>query len=159
MIMARAYGHAVYSNDRSTKNAALLVKRLDPLPLAMGVNHFVPGFPDTDETLHERPLKYRVTEHAERAAIYDAAANGVATYGLTMVCPWACCSDCARAIVLSGIRTVVGHKQAADMTPPRWKEEVDMGLDILARGGVKFICLDAKIGHVKNLFNGEVWLP
>lgn len=159
MMMGRAYQHAKCSNDRSTKNAAILVKGIDPLPLAVGVNHFVPGFVDTDEEFHKRPFKYIITEHAERAAIYDAAANGVATYGLTMICPWACCSDCARAIVLSGIKTVVGHMQAADMTPERWRKEVDAGLDILERGGVGFIDLSVKIGGVENLFDGKVWLP
>jgi dCMP deaminase len=159
MVMARAYNKAWESNDQSTKNGAILVKGLDPLPLAQGVNHFTPGFDDTDEALHARPRKYEITEHAERAAIYDAAANGVSTYGLTMVCPWACCTDCARAIVLAGIRVVVAHKQAADKTPERWQAEVDAGIDICKRGGVKFVYLDAKIGRVKNLFSGEVWLP
>lgn len=159
MMMGRAYELAKLSNDRSTKNGAILVNGIDPLPLASGVNHFAPGFNDADEELHKRPLKYRITEHAERAAIYDAAARGVATHGLTMICPWACCSDCARAIVLSGIKTVVGHWQAGLMTPSRWQEEVAMGIDILERGGVGFIDLDAKIGRVKNLFDGKVWLP
>ena len=159
MMMGRAYKLAEGSNDRSTKNGALLIDGIDPFPLATGVNHFVPGYADTDAALHRRPGKYTITEHAERAAIYDAAANGVPTYGLTMICPWACCPDCARGIVLSGIRMVVGHKQASDMTPPRWQGLVADGLDILLSGGVKFISLDAKIGGVKNLFDGKVWLP
>ena len=159
LMMKHAYDRAWESNDLSTKNAAILINGLDTLPLAKGVNHFVPGYDDTDAALHKRPRKYTITEHAERAAIYDAAANGVPTYGLTMICPWACCPDCARGIVLSGIRIVVGHKQASDMTPPRWQGLVADGLDILSSGGVKFISLDAKIGHVKNLFDGKVWLP
>jgi dCMP deaminase len=159
MMMERAYVYAWESNDLSTKNAAILVNGIDPLVLAKGVNHFAPGFDDADENLHRRPKKYGITEHAERAAIYDAAANGVATYGLTMICPWACCADCARGVVLSGIKVVVGHKQASDMTPPRWQGAVRDGLEVLARGGVKFISLDAKIGGVKNLFDGKVWLP
>ncbi len=159
MMMARAYDRAWESNDLSTKNAAILVKGIDPLDLAHGVNHFVPGFDDRVSANHKRPWKYTITEHAERAAIYDAAARGVATHGLTMICPWACCPDCARAIVLSGIERVVGHKQAADMTPPRWQGLVEQGLYILASGEVEFIYLDAKIGGVKNLFDGKVWLP
>ena len=76
-----------------------------------------------------------------------------------MVCPWACCSDCARAIVLAGIPLVVAHKQAFAMTPERWREEIAVGLEILEGGGVTYHLLDSKIGEVENLFNGEVWYP
>jgi dCMP deaminase len=147
------------STDTSTKNGALLIHPIDETVLVGGVNSFVDPDMASDPRNYDRPRKYQVTEHAERAVIYKAASHGIRTKGLIMVCPWACCSDCARAIVLAGIPLVVAHKQAFAMTPDRWREEIDVGLEILEGGGVTYNLLDSEIGGVKNLFNGKVWCP
>ena len=159
-LMRRAYQLASEeSTDTSTKNGALLIDPVDRGVMVTGVNHFAVPDMSSDLRNYVRPRKYQVTEHAERAVIYKAAQRGIRTDGLIMVCPWACCSDCARAIVLAGIPLVVAHKQASDKTPERWREEVDVGLEILEGGGVTYYLLDSKIGNVKNLFDGEVWYP
>jgi dCMP deaminase len=147
------------STDTSTKNGALLVQPVDGTVMVGGVNAFIDPDMASDARNYERPRKYKVTEHAERAVIYKAAFQGFRTRGLIMVCPWACCSDCARGIVLAGIPLVVAHKQAYDKTPERWREEVAVGLEILEGGGVTYHLLDSEIGEVENLFNGEVWYP
>jgi dCMP deaminase len=147
------------STDTSTKNGALLVDPVDRHVVLGGVNAFTNSDMASEARNYERPRKYQVTEHAERAVIYKAAKRGVCTEGLIMVCPWACCSDCARGIVLAGIKLVVAHKQAFAMTPARWQEEIDVGLEILEGGGVTYHLLDSEIGGVENLFNGEVWYP
>ena len=147
------------STDTSTKNGALLIDPVDGEVVAGGVNSFAAPGMSSDLRNYVRPRKYQVTEHAERAVIYRAAWHGTRTEGLIMVCPWACCSDCARGIVLAGIKLVVAHKQAFAMTPDRWREEIDVGLEILEGGGVTYYLLDSKIGDVKNLFDGEVWYP
>jgi dCMP deaminase len=158
--MRRAYQLADdQSTDTSTKVGALLIDPVDGVVLTAGVNAFTNLDMANDPRNYERPRKYKVTEHAERASIYSAAKCGIRTEGLTMVCPWACCSDCARAIVLAGIPLVVAHQQAYDKTPDRWREEVDVGIEILTGGGVEYRLLDAEIGDVENLFNGEVWYP
>ncbi len=146
------------STDTSTKNGAILVDS-DGYILVGSVNAFTnPGMAN-DPRNRERPRKYKVTEHAERAAIYKAARAGISTSGLTMVCPWACCSDCARGIILAGIPLVVAHQRAFDMTPERWREEVDIGIEILRGSGVEYVLYSGEIGEVENLFNGEVWRP
>jgi hypothetical protein len=61
--------------------------------------------------------------------------------------------------VLSGIRKVVAHKQAYDITPDRWRESIAIGLEILRAGGVEYELLDAKIGYVQNRFDGRLWNP
>ena len=159
-LMRRAYQLADdHSTDTSTKVGALLVNLIDGEIKSAGVNSFTDLDMMNDPRNYERPRKYKVTEHAERASIYDAAQRGVQTRGLVMICPWACCSDCARGIVLAGIPLVIAHKQAYDKTPDRWREEVDVGIEILTGGGVLYHLLDAEIGGVENLFNGEVWCP
>ena len=146
------------STDTSTKIGAVVIND-DGVVLSSGANTFVdPAMAAIPEN-HERPRKYKITECAERAAIYRAAMFGVQLSGLTMVCPWACCSDCARGIFLAGIRLVIAHQQAFDRTPDRWREEVDLGIEILENLGVRYMLYDGEIGNVENLFNGEIWYP
>ncbi|MHC4301398.1 MAG: hypothetical protein ACYS7Y_29370 [Planctomycetota bacterium] len=151
------------STDLSTHNAAVLVNE-DAVPLtilAQGYNAHLPGF-EMHPQAHERPFKYNVTEHAERAVIYDAAYHGVCTRGLTMIANWVACPDCARGIVLPGIRRVVCHKQCMDRTPPRWDEMVNLGLEMCTDNEVnpvEVIQWDGTVGGVDNLNNGEIWYP
>jgi dCMP deaminase len=158
MFMHIAYETAQLSTDLSTKNGAILIR--DSFPLVSGFNHHVRGF----EGVHERPLKYDVTEHAERAVIYAAAKFGIQTDGLTLVANWVACPDCARAIVEAGIRQVICHKECQDRTNnvrpdgSGWKESVALGLNILKKGGVELIEWSGHVG-IENLNNGEIWTP
>lgn len=54
-----------------------------------------------------RPHKYNWIEHAERSVIYKAARYGYPLDGATMYMRWFPCAECARAIVSSGISTLV----------------------------------------------------
>jgi len=80
--------------------------------------------------------KHAVTEHAEREAIYKAAACGVPLAGSTMYAPWFACTDCARAIILSGIRQVVGLVSLRNATPKRWAVNISLADVMLQRSGV-----------------------
>ena len=51
--------------------------------------------------------RYYVIEHAERAAIFLALRSHAELTGATLYCTRFPCSDCARAIVWSGIKRVV----------------------------------------------------
>ncbi len=147
------------SDDRSTRNGAILVKHNQMIPLLAGANRFPARSLVGDEANHARPRKYAFTEHAERDVIYLAAKSGLQTDGLVMVCPWACCAECARAIAISGITQVIAHKQAHDMSPERWQQPIEDGKEILQACGVKYTLYDGKIGQVDNLFNGRNWCP
>lgn len=79
--------------------------------------------------------RYHLIEHAERAAIYQALRNGQSLEGATIYCTRFPCSDCARAIVWSGIARVVlsvGYAGEA-----RWLEAQRAALLVLRRAGVK----------------------
>jgi len=147
------------SDDRSTKNGAILVNPCQNVPLLFGSNRFPHPSLAENEANHERPRKYAFTEHAERDVIYLAAKCGLVTEGLVMVCPWACCAECARAIVMAGITRVVAHKQAHDMSPERWQQPIEEGREILASRNVEYYLWDGEVGGVWNLFNGEMWRP
>jgi len=98
--------------------------------------------------------KADVIEHAERAAIYKAASCGYATAGGVLYAPWFACPECARAIVLAGIREVVGLKSLRLATPERWLWPITVGDAILRAGGVGVRLVDGETGVVIR-FNGE----
>lgn len=131
---ALRYARAV-SSDTNTQVGAVLVagKRL-----VYGVNRTVCRI--------DGASKYDVTEHAERAAIYKAAAVGIATAGSTLYAPWFACTDCARGIVLAGVREVVGLVSLRRATPQRWLENIELADEILSRGGVNVRWLNETVG-------------
>jgi len=95
-----------WSKDRSTKVGSVVVDDRNTL-VSMGWNGFPRGIDDSVEARHARPAKYEWTEHAERNAIYNAAATGANIRGCTMYLAWFPCADCARAIIQSGITKVI----------------------------------------------------
>jgi dCMP deaminase len=123
------------SHDHTTKVGAVIVagKRM-----VYAANRIVARIEGVD--------KYAVTEHAERAAIYKAAATGVATAGATMYAPWFACTDCARGIILAGIREVVGLVSLRQATPRRWLENLELADEMLSRGGVNTRWLNETVG-------------
>lgn len=147
-----------FSEDPNTRNGAIIVDKKGAI-IGVGANRMPAVSLATPENL-QAPKKYTLIEHAERDAVYSAARwTNAMLDGSTMFCPYACCPDCARAIGLSGIRTVVVHKQCMDKTPERWREPIEIGHDILKRMGVEIISWSGVIGEIENTFDGEVWTP
>lgn len=146
------------SPDPSTKVGAILFfpNRLARL---FGTNHLLTGYPKTPADLTNRARKYKLIEHAERDVIYQAAKIGFSTADAMMVCPWAGCSDCARAICSVGIKQVIAHKDALDKTPDRWLEDLQIAKELFESSGVNYIQWSGKVGDCKNLFNGVYWNP
>lgn len=124
--LALAKWASLNSNDPDTKVGCLIMSGNDVLSVAW--NEFPDGVKDTEER-RTRPLKYKYTEHAERAAIYDAAKRGVALEGATMYLPYYPCSDCARAIICCGIRELVCY--APNFECPTWGQEFRIAGDML----------------------------
>lgn len=141
------------SQDLSTHNAALLVS--DGVVVASGVNRLPTGVAHSCDRLSLRPAKYLYVEHAERNAVYDAARRGVMTEGLVMYCPWFACADCARAIVESGVREVVGHKFEGAEGYGSWKDSIEAGLQMLKEANVAVRYLEGAVGVDGLLFNGQ----
>lgn len=157
--LREAYQHAaLMSEDTSTHNAAILLDPKTGDEVARGVNHY-PGNFRNYPSCHKRPAKYEYVEHAERDVIYTCCRQGIQTRGLIMVCPWACCSDCARAIAFANIRIVIAHLQAFDRSPDRWKDSIRIGMDILREENVIYHLLDVEVGRCVNLFDGKEWAP
>lgn len=155
------YKLASHSKDPSTQNGAILVDLDSETPgvIGRGINRFPNGVQDTPERW-QRPLKYQVIEHAERNAIYDAARAGYKTAGTTLVCAWAACADCARAIIQTGVKTLVRHKQASDRSPGDWLKSIEIADVMLHEAGVNIVDYDGDLdAGIAVLHTGKLWRP
>jgi dCMP deaminase len=131
MDMARLV--ATWSKDRSRTCGAVIVDDRNVV-VALGWNGFPRGVDDDVDARHERPAKYLWTEHAERNAIYNAAACGHATRGCTMILPWYPCADCARAIIQAGLVCIVCIEP--DWNDHIWAEAFAVTREMLTEAGV-----------------------
>jgi dCMP deaminase len=122
-----------WSKDRSTRVGCVIVGPNREIR-STGYNGFPRGVDDAPEERHTRPAKYKWTEHAERNAIYNAARIGVSIDGCTMYVPWFPCMDCARAVLQSGIKTLVAYRP--DFDDPQWGEDFRLALRLFEEGGV-----------------------
>lgn len=157
-LLAEAYRTATQSPDPSSQAGTLVCSPLGTV-LSRACNTFPPGIHATPENL-ERPRKYEVVEHAERGALYALLrANAGMTRDPVMVAPWAACTDCARAIVLSGIKTLVRHSDVMERSPERWLESITLADEILVAGNVDIVEIAGPVGGPTILHCGEEWTP
>ena len=159
-LMGKAYHMATQSPDKSSQNGAILVHRETDGEMSIvskGYNHFYKGIPPE---LDDRDEKLRRIEHAERDCIYDAAYKGVEVKGSILVCPWQACSDCARAIIGSGVSAIIYHRQRYLLTDKRWIDQVNQSLGWLQAGGVHVFEYDGLVrGARPILVSGKLWSP
>lgn len=133
LMLRTAHGVAGLSNDQSTQIGALIVR--DSQIITTGYNHIPNKVLDTPER-HIRPGKYRHFEHAERDAIYNCARLGKSVAGATLyISKWFPCSDCARAIIASGIVRVFAEELTS--MPDHWIDDMRAAYDMLNEAGIK----------------------
>lgn len=133
--MALAEHIAGWSKDRSTKVGCVIVGPHREIR-ALGYNGFPRGADDTVECRHERPLKYRWTEHAERNAVYNATLTGTSLEGCTAYVTVYPCTDCARALIQSGVRDVFVGSWCID-SGPQWDADFKVSGEMLAECNVR----------------------
>ncbi len=158
-LLRLAYRKALDSPDPSTQNGAYLVTGESGVPIAntFACNEFPRGVMSTPERW-ERPLKYDIVGHAERGAVFAAAAAGIKTSGLTMVAAWAACSPCAGAIISAGIHTLITHVPA-DVDHAAWNESIALAMTMLGEAGVTVRVNSERLGCVPVLRNGTLFTP
>lgn len=132
---------AKLSEDPSVQNGAIIINANEvglPNLVGLGWNHIPMGKGGPERW--ERPAKYMWVEHAERAAIYNAArAGSPSLVGATMYCPWASCADCGRAIVESGIARLVRLPMGL---AEGWNESLSIADQIMAECGVEIVTIE-----------------
>lgn len=142
-FMELAFVIASWSKDPSTKTGAVVVGP-DKEIRATGYNGLVRGVDDEVKERMERPTKYDFFEHAERNAVYNACLTGTSLKGCVMYATHTPCTDCARAIIQSGIKTVVTNKIIIDENTPKgtWRDKLDFSAQMFKEAGVEYIELD-----------------
>jgi dCMP deaminase len=163
-IMADAISH-----DPRTQIGTVLVGS-DGRCVGSGVNSLPIGLTDGDSDIEgtrnspycSTELKYTYMEHSERNAIYSAIRSGKPCKDVVMFCPAFSCVECSRAIIQSGIKVVVGHKQQCDLISERWKNSVAIGREMFDKAGVVYCEWDGKIKSNPPLtiqYNGAAFEP
>ena len=102
-FLKMAHKTASWSKDDSSKVGCVIVN-YDGTVVSMGYNGIPRGVDDTIQERYIRPNKYLWFEHAERNAIYQSIGS---VKNCTLFVTHVPCADCARAIVQTGINTVV----------------------------------------------------
>jgi deoxycytidylate deaminase len=148
-----AYEEARKSGDLSTQNGAILVDSATGQIVARGRNDIPEMCCDRPER-RQRPLKCHWVCHAESWVLATAARTGVRTGGLTMYATWAACAECAKAIVMCGVKKLVRHH-----TPlhdhATWADSIAIGDQMFAEAGIEVVDLAVELGETVR-FNGEV---
>ena len=129
------------SKDPSSKIGAVIVNK-DHSVLSTGFNGFPRGINETIGARWVRPDKYKYVAHAESNAIFNACKTGVALEGSTLYLlgmgpPAAPCTECAKAIIQSGIKRVVGRGYKP--VPENWEGDFEFSLALLKEAGVEFV--------------------
>jgi dCMP deaminase len=123
---------ASWSEDQHTKIGAVIVNDRNVV-LSIGWNGLPRGVNGNVLARHERPLKYGFFEHAERNAILNAAAHGIALLGSTMYTQYIPCADCGRALIQSGIKHLVVKRAFYD---ERWKPSELIAQEMMLESGL-----------------------
>ena len=136
---------AMKSKDPSSRIGAVIVTK-DHLPVTHGFNGIPRGVDDTVPSRNDREQdKYSYFEHAERNAIFNAAAEGSACRGTTMYVTDLPCSPCAGAITQSFIDEVIVDSLAFENKDfiERWSKDILHALIKFQEKGVNLEVFDS----------------
>ena len=125
------------TDDTKKGVAAIIVK--DDNIISHGVNELPKGCLKLKERC-EAPLKYNWILHAERNAILKAAKEGIKIDGCSMYVTYFPCSDCARAIIQSGISKVYSPKP--DLTHHKWGNSWREAILMFTECNIEIIWID-----------------
>lgn len=128
-----------WSKDPSTKVSAAIFN--GKYPICSSYNGFPPGVADTEERLNNRPLKYKIVQHAEANAITTCARLGIKTEGMSMAVSLFPCTTCAGMIIGAGIKEVITVEPSED-AKSRWAEDFELAKQLFDEAGVKITIVD-----------------
>jgi len=128
---------STWSKDQSSKVGACIVGPNREIR-SVGYNGMCRGVDDEVPERHERPLKYKWFEHAERNAIYNAVSHGTSVSGCVIYVTHPPCCDCARGIIQSGIISAFWFQPSADMLE-RWANDFRITRTMFREAGVRFV--------------------
>lgn len=126
----------LFSKDPHTKVATILLSP-NLVILSTGYNGFPSGMDDDVAHRWERPLKYNYVTHSEINSICSAARNGTRLDGAIAIVTLFPCSDCAKALIQAGIKTIVAPEP--DFKLPKWGDSFKTSEEMFREVGVQVI--------------------
>ena len=162
-LLYRAYEVATRSPDPSTQVGALVLNT-ELAIIGEEYNHFPHKLAVTDKRLNDRFLKYKYTGHAEWHAIIAAQRKaGVFDFveHTLLVCPWACCTECAKYIIETGVTHVLAHRQAHERTVKNsaWHHDIAEAHQQICEARIHLEMFDGLVGGPPVRFLGDLWNP
>lgn len=124
------------SHAKKRQVACIITK--NDRPLVTGYNGTLPGFYNECEDEAGETMPHVI--HAEMNAISYAAKTGISLEGATLYCSLAPCTNCAKLIILSGIKKVLYNDISSSAA-----------IDLLGEAGVKTVrCRDYSMYRSKH---------
>jgi len=130
---------ATASKDPSTQVGSIIVQPDTNLIVGLGYNGFPRGVKDLPERYENRKLKYSLVVHSEVNAIIMAGekAKGSRLYVWPSFVLPPTCSECAKLVVQSGIKEVVGYEpDLSDERVQRWADSIKVAQQMYEEAGV-----------------------
>lgn len=122
-----------WSKDPSTQVGAVIVAP-DRRIVSLGYNGFPRKIEDRPERLSDRPVKYKLTVHAEMNALLNAMAP---VAGCTLyVSPFISCTNCTIHIIQSGVVRVVAPQPTRSITD-RWGADIELARMLYSEAGIE----------------------
>lgn len=146
-FLRQAHNWALMSKDPRTRVGCIVIGP-DNEPRAAGFNGLPRGIADTLERLNDREMKLKLTVHAERNAICNAARVGTALKGCTlylaafsteapdMLYGGPPCTHCAIELIQAGIAEVVSYPFKTGFS--NWRDDLVFARGILFEAGVRY---------------------
>jgi dCMP deaminase len=135
------YMAELFSKDPSTKVGAIFLAPESLQVLSMGYNGFPRGIDETKAERWERPTKYHWCAHAEQNACFNACRHGTPLEkGIAVVTLFPCC-ECSRALIQSGIHTLVSIRP--DMSCDRWGSQFQISMEMFNEAGLELILFES----------------
>jgi dCMP deaminase len=127
------YQAALFSKDPSKKVAAILIAPDTHQILSTGYNGICRKLKETEDRW-TRPKKLEYVVHAEQNAVCNAARSGIKIENSICVVTMFPCVDCCKALIQSGIDTIVCEKP--DLNHERWGESFKISLELLDEANI-----------------------
>lgn len=140
-ILDLARKRASFSAKVNTKVGAILVDEENNIIFEATNDYLFPLYEDC--SIEPEDSRSFYSEHAERRLIFSAVSSGFCAFqNKTLVITHFPCCDCARAIILVGIKKIIVSSQEADDSFLRkWKHNLDVSKRMLEHNGVNVLII------------------
>lgn len=138
-ILDLARRRAALSSKKNTKVGAILIDDENNALFEATNDYIFPLYEDCNIEPEDSRSFY--SEHAERRLIFSAISSGFCAFqNKSIVITHFPCCDCARAIILVGIkRVIISSQEVDDRFLLKWKHNLDVSKRMLEYNGISVL--------------------